>query len=161
MSFYTSLSGLKGAQTDMSVISNNIANMTTTGYKRRRPEFQDLLYQSQRRIGAQSSSQGTVVPAGVQLGLGVKTAAVYREPRALPALSRAAKLGRRAALDVAHGQLDQLLGVRRVARHGGHGIAAPELLALPAEVDLEELARGERERRAVGARERQDRKSVV
>jgi flagellar basal-body rod protein FlgG len=52
--------------------------MTTTGYKRRRPEFQDLLYQSQRRTGAQSSSQGTVVPAGVQLGLGVKTAAVYR-----------------------------------------------------------------------------------
>jgi flagellar basal-body rod protein FlgG len=52
--------------------------MTTTGYKRRRPEFQDLLYQSQRRIGASSSSNGTVLPAGVQLGLGVKTAAVYR-----------------------------------------------------------------------------------
>jgi flagellar basal-body rod protein FlgG len=62
------------------VISNNIANMTTTGYKRRRPEFQDLLYQSQRRIGATSSSEGTILPAGVQLGLGVKTAAVYRIP---------------------------------------------------------------------------------
>jgi flagellar basal-body rod protein FlgG len=51
--------------------------MTTSGYKRRRAEFQDLLYQSQRRIGSATSEDGTVVPAGVQLGLGVKTAAVY------------------------------------------------------------------------------------
>jgi flagellar basal-body rod protein FlgG len=65
-------------QLHVDVIANNIANMTTTGYKRRRPEFQDLLYQSQRRIGASSSQDGTIVPAGVQLGLGVKTAAVYR-----------------------------------------------------------------------------------
>lgn len=70
--------GMMAQQLNVEVISNNIANMTTTGYKRRRPEFQDLLYQSQRRIGAQSSAQGTVVPAGVQLGLGVRTAAVYR-----------------------------------------------------------------------------------
>ena len=70
--------GMMAQQLHVEVISNNIANMTTTGYKRRRPEFQDLLYQSQRRIGASSSSQGTLVPAGVQLGLGAKTAAVYR-----------------------------------------------------------------------------------
>jgi len=70
--------GMMAQQLHVEVISNNIANMTTTGYKRRRPEFQDLLYQSLRRTGAQSSDQGTVVPAGVQLGLGVKTAAVYR-----------------------------------------------------------------------------------
>jgi flagellar basal-body rod protein FlgG len=70
--------GMMAQQLNVEVISNNIANMTTTGYKRRRPEFQDLLYQSQRRIGAASSSEGTVVPAGVQLGLGVRTAAVYR-----------------------------------------------------------------------------------
>jgi flagellar basal-body rod protein FlgG len=70
--------GMMAQQLNVEVISNNIANMTTTGYKRRRPEFQDLLYQTQRRTGAQSSSQGTVLPAGVQLGLGVKTAAVYR-----------------------------------------------------------------------------------
>jgi flagellar basal-body rod protein FlgG len=70
--------GMMAQQLNVEVISNNIANMTTTGYKRRRAEFQDLLYQSQRRTGAQSSEQGTVVPAGVQLGLGVKTAAVYR-----------------------------------------------------------------------------------
>jgi flagellar basal-body rod protein FlgG len=70
--------GMMAQQLNVEVISNNVANMTTTGYKRRRPEFQDLLYQSQRRIGASTSSQGTIVPAGVQLGLGVKTAAVYR-----------------------------------------------------------------------------------
>lgn len=70
--------GMMAQQLNVEVISNNIANMTTTGFKRRRPEFQDLLYQSQRRIGATTSSQGTVVPAGVQLGLGVKAAAVYR-----------------------------------------------------------------------------------
>ena len=70
--------GMMAQQLHVEVISNNIANMTTTGYKRRRPEFQDLLYQNQRRIGSTSSAEGTVVPAGVQLGLGVKTAAVYR-----------------------------------------------------------------------------------
>jgi flagellar basal-body rod protein FlgG len=70
--------GMMAQQLHVEVISNNIANMTTTGYKRRRPEFQDLLYQNQRPIGAASSAEGTVVPAGVQLGLGVKTAAVYR-----------------------------------------------------------------------------------
>jgi flagellar basal-body rod protein FlgG len=70
--------GMMAQQLNVEVISNNIANMTTTGFKRRRPEFQDLLYQSQRRIGATTSSQGTIVPAGVQLGLGVKAAAVYR-----------------------------------------------------------------------------------
>ena len=70
--------GMMAQQLHVEVISNNIANMTTTGYKRRRAEFQDLLYQSQRRTGSPSSAEGTVVPAGVQLGLGVKTAAVYR-----------------------------------------------------------------------------------
>lgn len=70
--------GMMAQQLHVEVIANNIANMTTTGFKRWRPEFQDLLYQSQRRIGAASSQDGTVIPAGVQLGLGVKTAAVYR-----------------------------------------------------------------------------------
>jgi len=70
--------GMMAQQLNVEVISNNIANMTTTGFKRSRPEFQDLLYQSLRRAGAESSSEGTVVPSGVQVGLGVKTAAVYR-----------------------------------------------------------------------------------
>lgn len=70
--------GMMAQQMHVEVISNNIANMTTAGYKRRRPEFQDLLYQNQRRMGGASSAQGTVVPSGVQIGLGVKPAAVYR-----------------------------------------------------------------------------------
>jgi len=70
--------GMLAQQTNVEVISNNIANMNTTAYARRRAEFNDLLYQNIRRVGSQSSDAGTVVPAGIQLGLGVKTAAVYR-----------------------------------------------------------------------------------
>ena len=65
-------------QLNVEVISHNIANMNTTAYTRRRAEFQDLLYQNLRRVGSESSDTGTIVPAGVQIGLGVKTAAVYR-----------------------------------------------------------------------------------
>ncbi len=70
--------GMQAQQTNVEVISNNIANMTTTGFKRRRAEFQDLIYQNLRRVGASSSDSGSVVPAGAQVGLGVKTAAIYR-----------------------------------------------------------------------------------
>ncbi|NFV81390.1 flagellar basal-body rod protein FlgG [Magnetospirillum aberrantis] len=70
--------GMLAQQTNVEVISNNIANMNTTAYTRRRPEFSDLLYQNLRRVGAASSDAGTIVPSGVQLGLGVKTTAVYR-----------------------------------------------------------------------------------
>jgi len=72
--------GMLAQQLNVEVISNNIANMNTTAYKRQRAEFQDLLYQDQRRVGSTSSDAGTVVPAGIQLGLGVRTAAVYRIP---------------------------------------------------------------------------------
>ncbi|HEY0421994.1 MAG TPA: flagellar basal-body rod protein FlgG [Rhodopila sp.] len=70
--------GMRAQQTNVEVISNNMANMTTTGFKRRRAEFQDLIYQNLRRVGANSSDSGTVVPSGAQVGLGVKTAAIYR-----------------------------------------------------------------------------------
>ncbi len=70
--------GMLAQQLNVEVISNNIANMTTTGYKRQRAEFQDLLYQSLRRVGSASSDNGTIVPAGVQVGAGVQAAAVYR-----------------------------------------------------------------------------------
>ncbi|MEQ9640480.1 MAG: flagellar basal-body rod protein FlgG [Alphaproteobacteria bacterium] len=70
--------GMLAQQLNVDVLSNNIANMATTGYKRQRAEFQDLLYQDLNRVGSQSSDAGTVVPAGVQLGVGVRTAAVYR-----------------------------------------------------------------------------------
>jgi flagellar basal-body rod protein FlgG len=65
-------------QLNIDVIANNIANVTTTGFKRSRPEFSDLLYQEYRRVGTQSSDTGTIVPAGVQIGLGVKPVSVYR-----------------------------------------------------------------------------------
>jgi flagellar basal-body rod protein FlgG len=70
--------GMQAQQTNVEVISNNIANMSTTGYKRQRAEFQDLIYQNLRRVGSNSSDNGTVVPAGAQIGLGVKTAGIYR-----------------------------------------------------------------------------------
>ncbi len=70
--------GMLAQQLNVEVISQNIANMRTTGYKRQRPEFQDLLYQDLRRVGAASSDTGTVVPSGIQLGLGVKTGSIYR-----------------------------------------------------------------------------------
>ncbi len=70
--------GMLAQQTNVEVISNNIANMNTTAYTRRRPEFTDLLYQNLRRVGSTSSDVGTIVPSGIQLGLGVKTTAVYR-----------------------------------------------------------------------------------
>jgi len=60
------------------VISNNIANMNTVGFKKQRAEFQDLLYETMVQAGAQSSDQGTVVPTGVQVGGGVKAGSVYR-----------------------------------------------------------------------------------
>jgi flagellar basal-body rod protein FlgG len=70
--------GMQAQQTNVEVISNNIANMTTTGFKRQRPEFQDMIYQNLRRVGSNSSDTGTIVPSGAQVGLGVKTAAIYR-----------------------------------------------------------------------------------
>ena len=70
--------GMLAQQLNVEVISNNIANLTTTGYKRQRAEFQDLLYQDLRRVGTSSSDSGTILPSGIQLGLGVKPAAVYR-----------------------------------------------------------------------------------
>ncbi len=73
--------GMFAQQTNVNVISQNLANQTTTGYKAQRAEFQDLIYQNLRRVGTNSSDVGTIVPAGVQLGLGAKTGAVYREFR--------------------------------------------------------------------------------
>jgi flagellar basal-body rod protein FlgG len=70
--------GMQAQQTNVEVIANNLANMNTTGYKEQRAEFQDLLYQNIEQPGAQSSDSGSVLPSGIQLGAGVRTAAVYR-----------------------------------------------------------------------------------
>jgi flagellar basal-body rod protein FlgG len=70
--------GMLAQQMNVDVISNNIANMTTTGFKRQRAQFQDLIYQNKVAPGTQSSSTGTIMPSGIQLGLGVKPGSVYR-----------------------------------------------------------------------------------
>src|ERR1700761_6479487 len=69
--------GMLAQQTNVEVISNNIANMSTNGFKRSRAEFQDLIYQNLRRVGSNSADSGSIVPSGAQVGLGVRTAAIY------------------------------------------------------------------------------------
>jgi len=70
--------GMLAQQTNVEVIANNLANMNTTGFKEQRAEFQDLLYQNISQPGANSSDSGTVLPSGIQIGAGVRTASVYR-----------------------------------------------------------------------------------
>ena len=70
--------GMLAQQTNVDVISNNIANMNTTGFKRQRAQFQDLLYQQVSRPGAASSGPEARVPSGIQIGAGVRTGGVYR-----------------------------------------------------------------------------------
>lgn len=70
--------GMQAQELNVEVISNNIANMRTTGFKQVRAEFQDLLYQDIRRVGAESSSSGNILPTGLQVGYGVKTGATSR-----------------------------------------------------------------------------------
>ena len=74
----TAATGMAAQQLNVEVISNNIANMNTVGFKRQRAEFQDLIYQDMAKAGAQSSDAGTIVPTGIQIGSGVKTGSVYR-----------------------------------------------------------------------------------
>lgn len=71
--------GMDAQQTRVEVISNNIANMSTVGYQARRAEFADLHYQQIAAAGSISSTTGTLLPTGVQLGLGVRTAAVHMQ----------------------------------------------------------------------------------
>jgi len=69
---HTAATGMMAQELNVQVISNNIANMRTTGYKRQRAEFQDLLYEQVRRAGTQASTQGNILPVGIELGGGVK-----------------------------------------------------------------------------------------
>jgi flagellar basal-body rod protein FlgG len=75
---YTASTGMMAQELNVQVISNNIANMRTTGYKRQQAHFQDLLYQNMRRAGSITSDQNTQVPAGIEIGSGVKTASTAR-----------------------------------------------------------------------------------
>jgi len=71
--------GMEAQQTRVEVISNNLANMNTTAYAPRRAEFADMHYQTVRQAGTISSVNGTVLPTGVQMGLGVRAATVAAE----------------------------------------------------------------------------------
>ena len=70
--------GMLAQQLNVEVISNNIANMNTTGFKRQRAVFQDLIYQNLLRVGTQTTDAGTIEPSGIQIGVGVNAGAVYR-----------------------------------------------------------------------------------
>jgi flagellar basal-body rod protein FlgG len=75
---HTAATGMMAQELNVQVISNNIANMRTTGYKRQRAEFQDLLYEHVTRVGTQTSTQGNILPVGIDLGGGVKTVGTPR-----------------------------------------------------------------------------------
>lgn len=72
---YTAATGMEAQQTNIEVIANNLANANTTGFKRSRADFQELLYQTISQPGA-ASSDSTKVPTGIQIGLGSRTASV-------------------------------------------------------------------------------------
>jgi flagellar basal-body rod protein FlgG len=74
----TAATGMAAMDLQVQVIAGNIANMTTTGFKSQRAEFQDLLYEHVQRIGAQASDQGNILPVGIELGSGVKTVGTPR-----------------------------------------------------------------------------------
>ena len=76
-SLFTATTGMQAQDLNVSVIANNLANVSTTGFKRSRPDFQDLLYQQLRLVGTLSPN-GNQVPTGSQLGLGVKPAAIQK-----------------------------------------------------------------------------------
>jgi len=70
--------GMQAQQLYVDVTSQNLANINTTAYKLQRPEFEDLIYQNQRAVGSNSSDNGTIVPTGINIGTGVRLAAIDR-----------------------------------------------------------------------------------
>ncbi len=74
---YISATGMEAQQLNIDIISNNLANVNTAGFKKSRGDFQDLLYQTLRMAGA-SSGTGTQIPSGIQIGSGVRPASVQR-----------------------------------------------------------------------------------
>ncbi|MBE6351310.1 MAG: flagellar hook-basal body complex protein, partial [Spirochaetaceae bacterium] len=76
-SLWTAATGMNGQQTNIDAISNNLSNVNTTGYKKQRVEFDDLLYQTIKMAGT-PATEDTVTPVGIQMGTGVKVAATQR-----------------------------------------------------------------------------------
>ena len=110
--------GMAAQQTRVEVISQNLANMSTTGYNARRAEFADLAYQQVTRPGTIAAADGTMVPAGVQMGLGVRPTAVTLT------LAQGTPTHTGGDLDVAiegHGYLEVTLpsGISGYTRDGG------------------------------------------
>ncbi len=77
-SLTTAATGMQAQQTNMDVIANNLANVSTTGFKKSRAEFEDLMYQTMKEPGA-VSGLNSISPTGVQTGLGVRTAAIQKD----------------------------------------------------------------------------------
>lgn len=75
---YTAASGMKAQELNVETISNNIANVRTTGYKRQRAQFQDLLYETIKSAGSATSGAGTIAPAPIEIGSGVKPISTSR-----------------------------------------------------------------------------------
>lgn len=76
-SLWIAKTGMEAQQTNIDVISNNLANVSTNGFKRSRPVFEDLIYQTLRQPGAQASQQNQI-PSGLQLGTGTRPVATER-----------------------------------------------------------------------------------
>ena len=76
-SLFTAATGMTAQQLNLDVVANNLANVNTTGFKRSRVDFQDLLYQTLRSAGA-TQAQGVQVPTGIQVGLGTRAAAIQK-----------------------------------------------------------------------------------
>jgi len=76
-SLWTSATGMQAQELNIDVIANNLANVNTSGFKKSRAEFQDLLYESMRPAGAASSAD-TTIPTGIQLGHGTRPSAVQK-----------------------------------------------------------------------------------
>jgi flagellar basal-body rod protein FlgG len=78
LALYTAASGMAAMEKNVELISNNVANVRTTGYKLQRPLFQDLLYETLKRSGSSTSDAGTMLPAGIEIGSGVKLVSTSR-----------------------------------------------------------------------------------
>src|SRR6202000_1598321 len=75
---HTAATGMAAQELSVQVISNNIATLRTTGFKKQTADFQDLIYQHISRVGAQASTQGTILPIGIDIGGGVKVVGTAR-----------------------------------------------------------------------------------
>ena len=76
---WTAGTGMRAQQSNLDVISNNLANVNTTGFKKQRAEFEDLMYQTERQPGMTSSGNNNMLPTGIQMGHGVRLTATARD----------------------------------------------------------------------------------